>query len=143
VPTARRAFIVLLSGVLALVALTAAGFHFLGHPPAFACGAVGRALLDDLERNLDDGLGDMPGYKGTTVGQCYEGGHDGVSVSFDAAAKETVEGRVSDALGCVREQVNAVGEAELRCSASSFEFQVAVGWSIGKAEVWAFLAADE
>ena len=97
-------------------------------PQVFACSDEGEKMLPQLQDEIEHDLSTLPGLRTTVVGQCYEGGTDGVSIDFVSPLLSKTKDTLESSWQC-KPSTKSVrwGEVKvLRCRTSNFTVDVEV-----------------
>jgi len=92
----------------------------------FACSDQGTTMLPQLQDEIEHELSALPGLRTTVVGQCYEGGTDGVNIDFESPLLSETKDTLESTWQC-KPSTKSVrwGEVKvLRCHTSNFTVDV-------------------
>lgn len=124
--TSSKRVVALVAGLF-IVVVAVAAVSFVAPSGPFACSDSAHRLEPSVERELKRLMGSRGSVVG--VGQCYEGGHDGFSLQYDATAADDAIAFFEEPFACERSKPQTdvlAPDAEMTCEVASAIVNVAV-----------------
>lgn len=123
---ALKRVVALVAGLF-VVAVVVAAVSFVARSGSFACSDAADRLEPSVEKELKRLMGSRGSVVG--VGQCYEGGHDGFSLQYEATAADDAIAFFEDAFACKRSKPQSdvlASDVEMTCEVASATVNVQV-----------------